>query len=121
MDALHAVSLPVGDWLLIDSTMDNTVSVAAVDLEDTVVATGHHVREVGWAAAAAHPRKGEGSAGWPPEDAALTISLPMTHWSFVLAELARWALVEEKLGQREELEESARLERILREQLTGAP
>ena len=120
MDPVRAVTVPVGDWLLIDATADNTVAVAAVDGDESVVAMGRLVREAGWAAGRAHPRNGEGPAGWPPADAELTVSLPMTHWEFVMAELARWAAVEESIGQTDERDASDRIVATLRARLDAS-
>ena len=119
MNDTHEVTMPVGDWLLIDGTVDNSVSIAAVDGDEVCVAMGHRVRAAGWAASAAHPRAGDGPSGWPPLDADITIGLPVADWRFVVVELAEGAVVSESTGDLEERDDSVRLEGFLRARLTG--
>src|SRR4051794_7762171 len=109
MDA-HEVTMPVADWLLIDATVDNSVSIAAVDGDEACVVTGSRVRQAGWAASAAHPSVDDRSSGWPPVDADITIALLGADWRFVVAELARWTAVSERIGMLEERDDSARVE-----------
>ena len=109
----------VGDWQLIDATVDNSVSIAAVDGDELCVTTGRRVRQAGWTASASHPLVEDGPLGWPPVDALITIYLAAADWSFVLAELARWAAVSESTGMVEERDESARIEQLLRAHLVG--
>jgi hypothetical protein len=111
MSETRDVVMPVGDWLLVDGTVDNSVAIASVDGDEGCVLTGTRVRRAGWAASASHPRAGDGPVGWPPLDAEITISLTAEDWSFVVAELARWAAVGER-------DETARVERVLRAHLT---
>lgn len=113
--------MPVGDWLLIDATVDNSVSTAAVDGDDRRVEIGHRVRRAGWAAAASHPNREKGPAGWPPVDADISLDLPMTNWSFVVAELVRWAAVSEQVGMLDERDETARVAERLRTRLADRP
>ncbi|GIG20638.1 hypothetical protein Cch01nite_13620 [Cellulomonas chitinilytica] len=119
MDDIQHITMPVRDWQLIDATVDNTVAVAAVDGDDDRVATGRRVRRTGWAASAAHPHVDDGSLGWPPPDAFLSVGLRLADWSFVLAELEGWAAVSERVGLTEEPDDSARIERFLRARLAG--
>ncbi|MBO9555982.1 hypothetical protein [Cellulomonas sp.] len=117
MDDAHEVTLSVRDWKLIDGTIDNSVALAAVDGDDERSGSGTRVRQAGWAAARSHPDVAAGSMGWPLDGASLTVRLPAADWSFVLAEIARWAEVEERLGDVEERDESLRLAQLLRTNL----
>jgi len=119
VDELQGVTMSVGDWQLIDATVDNSVSIAAVDGDELCVTTGRRVRQAGWTASASHPLVKHGVLGWPPVDVPITIYLPVEDWSFVLAELARWAAVSESTGIVEERDDSARIERLLRAHLTS--
>jgi hypothetical protein len=84
----------VRDWQRIDATMDNTGSIAAENGEEALADQAHRVREEGWRALHEHPQAGLGRAGWPPDDAELTVHLDAPTWAFVCTELRRWAEVE---------------------------
>ncbi len=113
--------MPVSDWLLVDATIDNSVSDAAVDGDDPRVETGRRIRKAGWAAAASHPNREEGPAGWPPVTADITPDLLTTDWSFILAELVRWAAVSEQVGMLDERDEATRVAERLRLRLADRP
>ena len=81
------VTISVGDWQIIDATIDNSVDMAAEDGDQRVLDQGRRVRNAGWEAARLHPRSGEGLVGWPPTDDELSVTLPITGWRFVLDEL----------------------------------
>jgi hypothetical protein len=84
------VTISVGDWQIIDATIDNSVDIAAEDGAQRVLNQGRRVRNAGWEAARLHPRSGEGLVGWPPADDELSVTLPISAWRFVLDELHRW-------------------------------
>ena len=93
-----SLTMLVDDWLFIDATIDNTVSIAATDGNDSVVRQGRGIREAGWAATRAHPRRHDGWGGWPPTDDELTVALPADAWRFVVRELHRWEQVASDAG-----------------------
>lgn len=84
------ISMSVGDWQIIDGTIDNSVDIAAEDGDHRVLDQGRRVRRAGWDAARLHPRSGEGLVGWPPTDDEFSVTLPITAWRFVVGELYRW-------------------------------
>lgn len=79
--------LTVGQWQLIDGAMDNLASVERVggdlDVADRAVA----IRERGWEVLRAHPRAGQGNAGWPPDEDPFEVDLSQGDWAFVRASL----------------------------------
>lgn len=87
------MTLRVDDWLFIDATIDNTVAIAAVDGDETLVRQGTRIREAGWAATRAHPRNQDGWGGWPPQDDEITVALSVDAWRMVVRELHRWEQV----------------------------
>lgn len=117
------IRMSVGDWQIIDATIDNTVDIAAEDGNHHVLEQGRRVRDAGWAAAHLHPRSGEGLVGWPPTDDELGVTLPITAWQFVLNELHRWNRIEADLeGGDQEKPESKILAiaRFLAERVAGS-
>lgn len=82
--------MSVGDWQIIDGTIDNSVDIAAEDGDRRALDQGRRVRSAGWEAARLHPRSGEGLVGWPPTDDEFSVTLPVTAWRFVVGELYRW-------------------------------
>jgi hypothetical protein len=117
------ITMSVGDWQIIDGTIDNSVDIAAEDGNQRVLGHGRRVRNAGWEAARLHPRNGEGSVGWPPTDDELSVTLPIPVWRFVLDELHRWDRVEADLvGSDPEKPESRSLAigRFLAERIAGS-
>jgi hypothetical protein len=117
------VTISVGDWQIIDATIDNSVDIAAEDGDQRVLDQGRRVRNAGWEAARLHPRSGEGLVGWPPTDDELSITLPIAAWRFVLDELHRWGRVEADLegGDQEKPESrSFAIARFLAERIAGS-
>lgn len=117
------VTISVGDWQIIDATIDNSVDIAAEDGDDRVLDQGRRVRSAGWEAARLHPRSGEGLVGWPPTNDEFSIALPMAAWRFVLDELHRWGRVEAELeGSDQEKPESRSfaIARLLAERIAGS-
>jgi len=82
-DALH-ISLTVGQWHVINGTLDNVASDAAEssDMERWERLTSY--RRVGEGAAAAHPKSGLGAVGWPPDEAVLEIELDCDVWEEII-------------------------------------
>ncbi|MBD5787380.1 hypothetical protein IF650_14485 [Cellulosimicrobium terreum] len=78
------------DWHHVDGTLDNTGASERVGGDEVLAASAGRLREVGWAAAAAHPRARPGW-GWPPEDDELAVPLGRADWELVVQELRRWA------------------------------
>lgn len=99
MEAGIQITTPVKDWLIIDATIDNTVAVEAVGGDSHAVELGHHIREVGWAQTRQHPRRADGWGGWPPADDHLEITLEPSAWNFIVQQLRRWVLVEERVAE----------------------
>jgi hypothetical protein len=117
------ITMTVGDWQIIDATMDNSVDIAAEDGNQRVLDQGRRVRKAGWEAARLHPRSGEGLVGWPPTDDELSVTLPITAWRFVLDELHRWDRVEaDSEGSNQEKPESRSfaIGRFLAERIAGS-
>ena len=117
------LTMSVGDWQIVDATVDNSVDIAAEDGNHRVLDQGRRVRHAGWEAARLHPRSGEGLVGWPPTDDELSVTLPITAWRFVLDELHRWDRVEAELeGNDQERPESRSLAiaRFLAERIAGS-
>lgn len=115
--------MSVGDWQIIDATIDNSVDIAAEDGDQRVLDQGRRARSAGWEAARLHPRSGEGLVGWPPTDDELRVMLPITTWRFVLDELHRWGRVEADLegSDREKREpRSLAVARFLAERIEGS-
>lgn len=114
------ITVTVKDWLLIDATINNTVTIASQD-GDSATASGHSIREVGWEASRSHPRAGQGPVGWPPEDEELTIDLSAESWHFVVDQLRRWGQVEDSIHGRGEGDPESRdqaLARMLEERIS---
>jgi hypothetical protein len=117
------ITIRVGDWQIIDATIDNSVDIAAEDGDHRVLHQGRRVRNAGWEAARIHPRSGEGLVGWPPTDDELSVTLPITAWRFILDELHRWGRVEAELeGSDQEKPESRSfaIARFLTERIAGS-
>lgn len=117
------LTMSVGDWQIVDATVDNSVDIAAEDGNHRVLDQGRRVRHAGWEAARLHPRSGEGLVGWPPTDDELSVTLPITAWRFVLDELHRWDRVEAELeGNDQERPESRSLAiaRFVAERIAGS-
>ena len=117
------LTMSVGDWQIVDATVDNSVDIAAEDGNHRVLDQGRRVRHAGWEAARLHPRSGEGLVGWPPTDDELSVTLPITAWRFVLDELHRWDRVEAEFeGNDQERPESRSLAiaRFLAERIAGS-
>ena len=115
--------MSIGDWQIIDATIDNSVDIAAEDGDQRLLYQGQRVRNAGWEAARLHPRSGEGLVGWPPTDDELRVTLPITAWRFVLDELHRWGRVEADLeGSDQEKPElrSFAIARFLAERIAGS-
>lgn len=93
------LATPVGDWLIIDSVIDNVVGVEAVGGDSHAVELGRHIREVGWAQTRQHARKAEGWGGWPPIDDHLEIVLEPSAWNFIADQLRRWAAAGEQVAE----------------------
>jgi hypothetical protein len=115
--------MSVGDWQIIDATIDNSVDIAAEGGDQRVLDQGRRVRNAGWEAARLHPRSREGLVGWPPTGEELRVNLPITAWRFVLDELHRWGRVEADLeGSDQEKPEpkSLAIARFLEERIAGS-
>ena len=115
--------MSVGDWQIIDATIDNSVDMAAEDGDQRVLDQGRGVRNAGWEVARLHPRSGEGLVGWPPTEDELSVTLPITTWRFVLDELYRWGRIEADLeGSDQEKPEprSLAIARFLAERIAGS-
>ncbi|MBO1769379.1 hypothetical protein [Agrococcus sp. TF02-05] len=88
------IELPVRDWQLVDACADNSASTDVVDLDIGSVTTSACVRDAGWRASAAFADEHD-ALGWPPADRMLAILLQREHWRWVVAQLDRWARLED--------------------------
>lgn len=78
-----AVELPAGMWAGIDATVDNAVSMAAVDGDEQTVTMGSAIREAGWA------QVPWVDGQWPPRDHLIHISLGRAEWDFAVDQVRR--------------------------------
>jgi hypothetical protein len=98
------LTMPVRQWQTIDGTLDNTVAVEIVGGDEQVAARAGALREVGWGALREHPLAGQGHAGWPPDSADFTVSMPREDWDFIAVQLARWAAADGDHSAKDALE-----------------
>lgn len=91
------ISMMWTQWKVVDATMDNTGSIAAVDGETRVSGRTSAIRAAGWEATGHIDRPYMDRGEWPPPAALhsepVTISLSTEDWVFVLEELSRWSEV----------------------------
>lgn len=85
-------------WSAIDATIDNVISVAAVDGETGVVRTGEAIREAGWA------QVPWVNGQWPPFDQVIAITLTRAQWEFALERMHEHAGIYAGLGDETSLE-----------------
>lgn len=92
-----SISMSWAQWKVIDGTMDNAGSIAAVDLDTQVVDRTSAIRATGWEATGHIDRPYMERGEWPPppevHSEPVTVSLSTTDWEFVLDELSRWSQV----------------------------
>jgi hypothetical protein len=92
-----AIQMTWAQWKVIDATMDNTGSIAAVDLEPEVVDRTSSIRRIGWEATQHIDRPYMDRGEWPPPESVheepVTVTLSRDEWRFVLKQLHRWAEV----------------------------
>lgn len=86
-------------WKFIDATIDNTGSMAAVDLETEVSDRTAAIRRIGWEATEHVDKPSMDRGEWPPPEALhsepVTVAISRDDWQFVLDELDRWSRVGE--------------------------
>ncbi|TDL34046.1 hypothetical protein [Arthrobacter nitrophenolicus] len=111
---LVRLTLPVRDWLLIDATGDNTVSIADQNGDGSTSTQGQAVRQAGWAAAREHPRADQGWEGGPPENEDLSIELPAAAWQFIVDQLRRWDEVDAMVNTRSAIDPEPRGSQVAR-------
>lgn len=94
-DDTVTISMTWAQWKFIDATIDNTGSMAAVDIDTEVADRTVAIRRIGWAATEHIDKPSMDRGEWPPPDALhsepVTVAMPRGHWRFVLGELDRWS------------------------------
>jgi hypothetical protein len=84
-------------WLLIDSIMDNEVSVEAQNGDPSgVVDLGRSIRQAGWDQIPGWPHDLQGFETWPVPGQRSTIALSRPQWDLVISTLERWAAVSDR-------------------------
>ena len=84
------VDITVREWQLVDGAVDNSMAVDAVDGVAKTLMVGACVRDAGWRASATYAGDRD-EYGWPPLEHLLPLTLRRAHWTWVLAQLDRWA------------------------------
>jgi hypothetical protein len=93
------VLMTVGQWQVIDGTLDSQVSIDSEDGSMTSARLGSNVREAGWRQLGWIPGA---RTDWPPPEESMIVSLHGTQWRLVCEVLERWAAVSDHIGQSEE-------------------
>lgn len=98
-DDTVGISMTWAQWKFIDATLDNTGSMAAVDLDTAVADRTVAIRCVGWAATEHVDKPSTDRGEWPPLEALhsepVSVAISRNDWRFVLDELDRWSQVAE--------------------------
>lgn len=98
-DNTVGISMTWAQWKFIDATIDNTGSMAAVDLDSDVADRTIAIRRIGWAATEKVDKPSMDRGEWPPPEALhsepVTVAISRDDWQFVLDELDRWSQVGE--------------------------
>lgn len=94
-DADVTISMTWAQWKFVDGTLDNTGSMAAVDLDTEVADRTVAIRRIGWAATDHIDKSSLDRGEWPPPEAlhseTITVAMSQDDWRFVLGELDRWS------------------------------
>lgn len=98
-DGTVAISMTWAQWKFIDATVDNTGSMAAVDLDSEVVDRTVAIRRIGGEATEQIDKPSMDRGEWPPPEAlhseSVTVAISRDDWRFVLGELNHWSQVGE--------------------------
>jgi hypothetical protein len=117
----YAVRMKTRQWLVVDATMDNEISVEAVDGDPRgVVELGSSIRQAGWDQIPDWPHELAGFAQWPAPGQTSTMVLTGSQWELVASALERWAGVSEGVGDpgsAESVKQSRAIAALVRGQL----
>ncbi|MFI6515448.1 hypothetical protein ACIBF1_07815 [Spirillospora sp. NPDC050679] len=95
----YRVRMETRQWLVIDATIDNEVSVEARNGDPrNVVDLGSSVRHAGWDQNPGWPRDAKGFESWPTPGQKTTMTLDGAQWELVLSALERWSAVTGRSG-----------------------
>jgi hypothetical protein len=113
-EATYRVQMETRQWLIIDGTIDNEVSVEAESGDPrNVVDLGSSIRQAGWDQIPGWPHEVEGFKHWPAPGQTSMMTLSRTQWDLVISGLERWAAVEEA----DDAEQSRAIAALVRAQL----
>lgn len=118
--AVYPVRMETRQWLFIDATMDNEVSVEAEDCDPrAVVDLGNSIRQAGWDQIPGWPHDEADFQTWPAPGQTSTVVLSAAQWDLVISGLVRWAAVSEGPEDTEAAaEQSGAIVATVRAQLT---
>ncbi|SPL88109.1 unnamed protein product [[Actinomadura] parvosata subsp. kistnae] len=99
--------METSQWLIIDATMDNEVSVEVVEGDPRDVADlGDSIRQAGWDQIPDWPRDLAGFEHWPAPGQTSTLTLSRAQWDLVISALERWSAVTADLGDPEDADQA---------------
>ncbi|MFC5183603.1 hypothetical protein [Actinomadura harenae] len=117
----YRVRMETRQWLVIDATLDNEVSVEARSGDSrNVVDLGSSIRQAGWNQIPGWPNEVEGFEHWPAPGQTSTMTLNRAQWDIVVLTLDRWAAVSDSLedpGSAADAEQSRSIAALIRAQL----